>query len=70
MPAPTLIHTPDHVTRKALKDFTFSNGITIPAGASVSVATHNMHNDAVRTPRIVCGSRDFDWNFLEVLSGA
>ncbi|KAJ7156129.1 cytochrome P450 [Mycena filopes] len=34
-----------HVTRKALKDFTFSNGIVIPAGASVSVATHHMHND-------------------------
>ncbi|KAJ7308690.1 cytochrome P450 [Mycena albidolilacea] len=51
-----------HVTRKALKDFTFSNGIIIPAGASVSVATHNMHNDArfYPEPELFKGFRFYD----------
>ncbi|KAJ7023057.1 cytochrome P450 [Mycena alexandri] len=51
-----------HVTRKALKDFTFSNGIVIPAGASVSVATHHMHNDQrfYPEPEVFKGFRFYD----------
>ncbi|KJA16226.1 hypothetical protein HYPSUDRAFT_47536 [Hypholoma sublateritium FD-334 SS-4] len=33
------------VSRKALKDFTFSNGITVPAGTFVAFATHSTHHD-------------------------
>ncbi|KAJ7729803.1 cytochrome P450 [Mycena metata] len=51
-----------HVTRKALKDFTFSNGLVIPAGASVSVATHHMHNDErfYPEPEVFKGFRFYD----------
>ena len=35
------------MTRKVLKDFTFSNGITVPAGTFVSVAGYHIHNDDV-----------------------
>ncbi|KAJ6459758.1 cytochrome P450 [Mycena vulgaris] len=51
-----------HVTRKVLKDFTFSNGITVPAGASVSVATHHMHNDErfYPEPEVFKGFRFYD----------
>jgi cytochrome P450 len=33
--------------RKALKDFTFSNGLTIPAGYTVAVASGGIHADPV-----------------------
>ena len=36
------------VTRTAVKDFTFSNGITVPAGTFIGVATHATHFDNVR----------------------
>jgi ubiquinone/menaquinone biosynthesis C-methylase UbiE len=39
---------PVNMTRKALKDFTFSNGTFIPAGSSLSVATFSMHLDDVK----------------------
>ena len=35
------------MNRKATKDFTFSNGLTIPAGYTVSVATQGIHTDPV-----------------------
>jgi len=34
--------------RKAQKDFTFSNGVTIPTGFSVAVASYETHHDTVR----------------------
>ncbi|KAH6918280.1 cytochrome P450 [Coprinopsis sp. MPI-PUGE-AT-0042] len=34
------------VTRKAMKDFTFSNGIVVPAGVSVAAATASVHLDS------------------------
>lgn len=37
-----------NVTRKVLKDFTFSNGITVPTGSFIAVATHSAHLDHVR----------------------
>lgn len=37
-----------NVARKAIKDFTFSDGTTVPAGTFVSVATHSAHFDDVR----------------------
>lgn len=33
--------------RMVLKDFTFSNGITVPAGAIINVASQAMHEDEV-----------------------
>ncbi|PPR06488.1 hypothetical protein CVT26_004577 [Gymnopilus dilepis] len=33
------------LNRKVLKDFTFSNGITLPAGTEVAVASHSIHLD-------------------------
>ena len=38
------------MNRKALKDFTFSNGVTVPAGTHIAVATYAAHMDEV-TPR-------------------
>ncbi|KAF8906747.1 cytochrome P450 [Gymnopilus junonius] len=35
------------MNRKAMKDFTFSNGITIPAGTHIAVATYAAHMDEV-----------------------
>jgi len=35
------------MTRKMLKDFTFSNGITVPAGTHVTVAVNASHLDDV-----------------------
>lgn len=35
------------LNRKLLKDFTFSNGITLPAGTHVAVATNATHMDEV-----------------------
>lgn len=36
------------VQRKVLKDFTFSNGVTVPAGFTVAAAAHAIHTDPVR----------------------
>lgn len=36
--------------RKIIKDFTFSNGITVPAGTHIAVATNSTHMDQVRDP--------------------
>lgn len=36
------------VKRKVLKDFTFSNGITIPAGYTISIPHRSIHRDPVR----------------------
>lgn len=33
------------MTRKVLKDFTFSNGTTVPRGSRVCVASNAIHND-------------------------
>ncbi|KAF8957287.1 cytochrome P450, partial [Flammula alnicola] len=33
------------MNRKALKDFTFSNGVTVPAGTHMAVATYSTHVD-------------------------
>ncbi|PPQ77970.1 hypothetical protein CVT26_005275 [Gymnopilus dilepis] len=33
------------MNRKALKDFTFSNGVTVPAGTHIAVATYAAHMD-------------------------
>ncbi|KDR68413.1 hypothetical protein GALMADRAFT_78764 [Galerina marginata CBS 339.88] len=33
------------MNRKAMKDFTFSNGITVPAGTHLAVATYSTHMD-------------------------
>ncbi|KAF8325934.1 cytochrome P450, partial [Amanita rubescens] len=38
------------VTRKAVKDFTFSNGMTIPAGSLISVPHRCVHQDAENYP--------------------
>jgi cytochrome P450 len=35
------------MSRKAKKDFTFSNGLTIPAGYTVAVASEGIHTDPV-----------------------
>lgn len=40
------------MTRRVLKDFTFSNGIHIPAGQYVSVAGHSIHTDKVRIQKM------------------
>ncbi|KDR68411.1 hypothetical protein GALMADRAFT_231377 [Galerina marginata CBS 339.88] len=34
-----------NMNRKALKDFTFSNGVTVPAGTHIAVATFSTHMD-------------------------
>jgi hypothetical protein len=34
--------------RKALKEFTFSNGVSVPAGTLIAVASHSTHVDGVR----------------------
>jgi hypothetical protein len=36
------------MTRKVLKDFTFSNGIVIPEGCVLNIASFPMHHDEVR----------------------
>ena len=36
------------MTRKTMKDFTFSDGTTIPAGNLVSVAAPCIHTDSVK----------------------
>jgi len=33
------------LTRKAMKDFTFSNGVTVPAGYTVAAASAGIHHD-------------------------
>lgn len=38
---------PASAARKAIQDFTFSNGLTIPTGYTVSVVTKAAHNDPV-----------------------
>ena len=35
------------MNRKATKDFTFSNGLTIPAGYTVAAASEGIHTDPV-----------------------
>ena len=35
------------MVRRVMKDFTFSNGITLPAGTDIAVATHATHMDGV-----------------------
>lgn len=39
-----------NMSRKVLKDFTFSNGTTVPKGSRVCVATSAMHNDIANYP--------------------
>lgn len=46
------------LSRKALQDFTFSNGLTIPTGYTVAISTVGVHTDPVSycpltVPRIV-----------------
>jgi hypothetical protein len=43
-----------NVHRKIVKDFTFSNGIVIPAGQILAVASFPMHNDGVRPCDLRC----------------
>jgi len=38
------------MTRKVLKDFTFSNGTTVPKGSRVCVASSAIHNDSEYYP--------------------
>src|ERR1700759_1475173 len=44
-----ILDIPANILRKALTDFTFSNGITMPAGAIVTVPACALHFDPVRT---------------------
>lgn len=39
------------MVRKILKDFTFSDGTTVPAGVTVALAGSPTHLDAVSIPR-------------------
>ena len=41
------------MTRKTMKDFTFSDGMTIPAGNLLSVAIPCIHTDPVRYSFII-----------------
>lgn len=36
-----------NVQRKIMKDFTFSNGVTLPAGTNVAAAAETVHFDGV-----------------------
>jgi len=35
------------MNRKVMKDFTFSNGVTVPAGTHITVAVEAYHKDDV-----------------------
>jgi hypothetical protein len=37
------------MVRRIMKDFTFSNGIILPAGTDIAVGTHATHMDEVNT---------------------
>lgn len=43
------IHAIVNLAREALQDFTFSNGVTLPAGTHIGVATNPTHMDKVRS---------------------
>lgn len=49
--------------RKVVKDFTFSNGITVPAGTHIAVATNSTHMDEVR--RI---TQSYDFSLFDVIT--
>lgn len=42
------------MVRKVLKDFTFSDGTTVPAGVTVALAGSPTHLDAVSISRRYC----------------
>ncbi|TFK26822.1 cytochrome P450 [Coprinopsis marcescibilis] len=44
------------MARKIMEDYTFSNGVTVPAGASVSAAAHPIHQD----PTVYSDASTFD----------
>ena len=48
----SIVQSTDGIERKVLKDFTFSNGVTVPAGVTVAVPVWAIHHDNVSA---VCG---------------